>query len=180
MLAAGLGCSVVAVDLDEASIEALYAAAKAESRSILPLVVNLTQPVGDRSAREFPDVPSLSRIGGAKPLYPSPNTRLQCDMVLALAIIHHLALGQGLSFPRIAAIFGGLAKKYLCVEFVGLDDAMITGDRSFFPAYDASPGSFEWYSLDNFVAALRPVFPSVEIRPSHPGTRTMVVLSRGY
>lgn len=178
VLAARLGCNVVAVDLDEASIETLYAAAKRESLPILPLVVNLTQPVGDRAAREFPDEPSLSRIGGTEPLYPAPNTRIRCDMVLALAIIHHLALGQGLSFDRIAAIFGGLAKKYLCVEFVGLDDAMITSDRSFFPAYDASPESFDWYSLDNFVAALRPAFPSVEVRPSHPGTRTIVVLSR--
>jgi SAM-dependent methyltransferase len=178
ILAARLGANVVAVDLDEASIDALYATAKRESLSILPLVVNLAEPVADRAAFDFPDEPSLSKIGGNAPLYPSPTTRLRCDMVMALAIVHHLVLGQGLSFKSVASVFDSLAKKYLCVEFVAIDDPMITSDRAFFRAYDSAPNSFSWYSLENFVAALRPHFPSVEVRPSHPGTRTIVVFSR--
>ena len=178
VLAARLGCNVVAVDLDEASVDSLYATAKRDSLPILPLLTNLTAPVADRHAREFADEPSLSRIGGSAPLYPAPGSRLRCDMVLALALVHHLALGQGLSFKEIAAIFAGLSKKYLCVEFVGLNDAMITSDRPFFPPYNASPESFGWYTLENFVAALRGHFPSVEIRPSHPATRTILVLSK--
>ena len=178
VLAARLGASVVAVDLDEASVERLYAAAKRERLPILPLVSNLTAPVADRHALDFPDEPSLSRIGGDAPLYPAPNSRLQCEMVVALALVHHLVLGQGLTFERVAEIFSGLALKCVCVEFVAIDDRMITSDRPFFPNYNAAPESFGWYSLDNFIAALRKYFPSVEIRPSHPGTRTMVVLEK--
>jgi SAM-dependent methyltransferase len=178
VLAAKLGCSVVAVDLDEASIDSLYANAKRESLSILPLVVNLSQPLADRPALEFEDEPSLSHIGGSEPLYPAPTSRLQCDMVMALAVIHHLALGQGHSFDRIASMFANLGRKFLCAEFVSMDDPMITSDRSFFPAYDTAPNDFGWYSLDNFIAAVRRHFHSVEVRPSHPGTRTIVVFSR--
>ncbi|HUQ18268.1 MAG TPA: class I SAM-dependent methyltransferase [Gemmatimonadaceae bacterium] len=178
ILAARLGSKVVAVDLDEASIDSLYAAACRDSLPILPLVANLTQPLPDRPALEFPGEPSLSRIGGSEPLYPRPNARLQCDMVLALAVIHHLSLGQGLTFEQVSSIFSGLGRKYLCVEFVAIDDPMITSDRAFFPAYNAAPDSFGWYSLDNFISVVRRNFPGVEIRPSHPGTRTMVVFSR--
>jgi SAM-dependent methyltransferase len=178
VLAARLGASVVAVDLDEASVDRLYYTAKQEQLPILPLVANLIGPVSDRRAIEFPDEPSRSRIGGEAPLYPAPNSRLQCDMVLALALVHHIVLGQGLTFERVAEIFSGLARKCVCAEFVAIDDPMITSDRAFFPAYNSSPASFGWYSLDNFIAALRRYFPSVEIRPSYPGTRTMVVLTR--
>ncbi|MFN2601795.1 MAG: class I SAM-dependent methyltransferase [Gemmatimonadaceae bacterium] len=178
ILAARLGSRVVAVDLDEASIDSLYVTAREKGLPILPLVTNLTAPLPDRHALEFPDEPSRSRIGGDAPLYPAPNARLQCEMVLALAIVHHLALGQGLTFKRIAEVFAGLAKKCVCAEFVAIDDPMITSDRSFFPSYNSSPASFGWYSLDNFIAASRKYFPSVEIRPSHPGSRTIVVLSK--
>jgi SAM-dependent methyltransferase len=178
ILAAKLGCSVVAVDLDEASIDSLYATAKRDSLPILPLVVNLSRPLADRPALNFADEPSLSHIGGNDPLYPAPTARLQCDMVLALAVIHHLALGQGHSFDRIASMFSDLGRKFLCAEFVNVDDPMITSDRPFFPAYDASPSAFGWYTLENFISAVRRHFPSVEIRPSHPSTRTIAVFSR--
>ena len=178
ILAARLGSRVVAVDLDEACIDALYLTAKREALPILPLVVNLTAPAADRTAIEFPGEPSLSLIGGSDPLYPAPNGRLRCEMVMALALVHHLVLGQGLSFENVAAIFAGLAKKYLCVEFVALDDKMIVSDPPFFPAYLSSPDSFEWYSLENFIDALKPHFATIDVRPSHPDTRVMLVASK--
>jgi len=178
ILAARLGSNVVAVDLDEACIDALYLTAKRQELAILPLVVNLTAPAADRAAIEFPGEPSLSLIGGNEPLYPAPNGRLRCDMVMALALVHHLVLGQGLSFESVAAIFAGLSKKYLCAEFVELEDPMIVSDPPFFPAYNSSPDSFGRYSLDNFIAALRAHFPTIEVRPSYPDTRVMLVASK--
>jgi len=99
-------------------------------------------------------------------------------MVLALAIVHHLALGQSMSFDEIAAALGRLAKKYLCVEFVAIDDPMITSDPGFFPAYSASPGSFGWYDRENFVRALGAHFSTIELAPSHPQSRTLLICTR--
>jgi hypothetical protein len=161
-------------DLDEASIDSLYANAKRDSLPILPLVVNLSRRSqivprwNSTMSLRFPALAEKTRSILHQP------ARLQCDMVLALAVIHHLALGQGHSFDRIASIvFDPGQENIFCAEFVGIDDPMITSDRSFFPAYNSAPNDFGWYSLDNFIAAVRRHFPSVEIRPSHPGTERL-------
>jgi SAM-dependent methyltransferase len=177
-LAAMLGSSVVAVDLDEASIDRLYADARRQGLDVLPLVVNLTQPLPALHPKVFEHEPSLSLIGEDAPLVSPADERLQCEMVLALAILHHLALGQALSFDAIAGILGRLATKYLCVEFVNIDDAMITGDPAFFPAWNAARDSFGWYTRENFMAALGEHFRTVEILPSHPETRSLLICTK--
>jgi hypothetical protein len=178
MLAAKLGSSVVAVDLDEASIDRLFADARRERLEILPLVVNLVRPLPPLEAKVFADEPSLSLIGDTAPVISEPDSRLKCEMVLALALVHHLALGQGHPFDEIAAIFAKLSTKYLCVEFVDLRDQMITSDRAFFPAYNASPDSFTWYSKENFITALGWHFESIEEIPSYPESRTLLLCHR--
>lgn len=178
MLAAKLGSRVVAVDLDEASIDRLFADARRQNADILPLVANLVRPLPSLDAKVFPSEPSLSRISDGTSVITSPNERLRCEMVMALAIVHHLALGQSHPFDEIAKILGGLATKYLCVEFVDLNDHMITSDRGFFPAYNASPDLFTWYSRENFVTALGFEFDRIEEVPSHPETRTLLLCTR--
>lgn len=178
LLAAKLGSNVVGVDLDEACIDSLFAAAKRERLPVLPLVANLMAPPPDIFASTFENEPSLSKIGGEKPLYPSPEKRLQCEMVMALAIVHHLALGQGHSFDRIASTLSGLASRYLCVEFVQRDDKMVVDDPGFFPAMVKAPGSFDWYTVDGFVAALQRHFDEVQVLPSFPSTRLMLLCSK--
>lgn len=178
MLAANLGSSVVAVDLDEASIDRLFADARRERLDILPLVANLVRPLPPLHAKVFADEPSLSLIGETAPVISEPDSRLKCEMVLALALVHHLALGQGHPFDEIAAIFAKLSTKYLCVEFVDLRDQMIASDRAFFPAYNASPDSFTWYSKENFITALGWHFDSIEEIPSYPESRTLLLCHR--
>ncbi len=178
MLAAGLGSRVVGVDLDEACIDSLFDSASRRRLPVLPLVANLMSPLPDRFARVFPGEPSLSKIGGTSPLYPSAEKRLSCEMVLALALVHHLALGQGLTFERIAAIFAGLSTRYLCVEFVHLDDRMIVDDPAFFPAMHSSPRNFDWYSLEGFKAALGEYFQEIQVTASYPSTRVMLLCTK--
>jgi len=178
MLAAKLGCKVVAVDLDEACIDRLFHAARREGLPISPLVANLTAPLPELSARIYADEPSRSLIGSDAPLIRSPASRLRCDMVLALAVVHHLALGQSLSFSTIACILGDLADRHLCVEFVSMEDRMITGGSFFFPAYAAARDDFQWYTQENFVTALRGRFSVVEVLPSYPDSRTLLICSK--
>jgi SAM-dependent methyltransferase len=178
MLAAKLGSKVVAVDLDEASIDRLFADARREQADILPLVANLVRPLPEMRAKVFAGEPSLSLIGDGAPVVSAPDARLRCEMVMALAIVHHLALGQSHPFDEIANILGRLATKYLCVEFVDLNDPMITSDPGFFPAYSASRESFSWYSKENFVTALGFQFDRIEEIPSHPETRTLLLCGR--
>lgn len=178
MLAAGLGSSVVAVDLDEGSIDRLFKDARRQGFDILPLVANLTQPLPPLHPRIYENEPSLSLIGDGLPLVSAPNDRLQCEMVLALALVHHLTLGQGLTFAAVSAILSGLATRYLCVEFVELGDAMIAAEPTFFPAWNADQSGFAWYTREKFVDALKVHFKTVETVASHPGTRTLMVCTR--
>jgi hypothetical protein len=178
MLAASHGCSVVAVDLDEASIDRLYSTARREQLSVIPLVVNLAAPMPERFALTFENEPSLSAIGSNEPVVVSPVKRLRSDMTLALAIVHHLALGQGMTFEQIATLFHELSRDHVCVEFVAMDDRMITSEPEFFPAYNAARDNYSWYTRENFIAALQPHFPTVEVLPSHPETRSMLICSR--
>ena len=178
MLASKLGSAVVAVDLDEASIDRLFAEARRERLDVLPLVANLVRPLPALEPRVYENEPSRSLIGEAATLVSTPNDRLRCEMVLALAIVHHLALGQAHDFDEISTILGRLATKYLCVEFVDIRDTMITSDPGFFPAYNASRESFGWYSKENFITALKWHFDSIEEVPSHPESRTLLLCSR--
>jgi len=178
VLAANRGSSVVAVDIDEACIDRLHRRAERDSLPILSLVANLTPPLPELYAREYDDEPPQSRLGAGNPLIASPHARLQCDMVIALAVIHHVALGDGLAFTEIAAILGRLAKKYLCVEFVARDDPMVAKGRGFFAAYTAAPDTFSWYTEGNLTEALKRHFKTVERLPSHPESRTLLVCSK--
>lgn len=177
-LAATLGSRVVSVDLDEGSIDRLYRDAQRQQLDILPLVANLTQPLPELRPRIYEDEPSLSLIGDGPPLVSAPNERLQCEMVLALALVHHLVLGQAHNFEQVAAIFGGLSTKYLCVEFVGIDDPMVTGEPTFFPAYNSARDSYGWYTIENFITALRGQFAEVEVVPPHPVSRTLLICTK--
>jgi hypothetical protein len=175
MLAAKLGSAVVAVDLDEASIDRLFKDAKNQHLDILPLVANLVRPLPALAANVYENEPSLSLIGDSLPLISQPDSRLQCEMVMALAIVHHLSLGQSHSFEDIAAILARLGTEYLCVEFVDIDDEMITSDPGFFPAYNSNRSAFGWYSRENFMNALRAHYSSIEVVPSHPASRTLLI-----
>ena len=101
---------VVAVDNDEQTVDLLYRRLRADgNRKILPLVMDLTDPspsIGWRS-RERP-----SFLDRAKP-----------DVVLALALVHHLAIGANIPLPEVVSWLHSLGGR-LVVEFVGPDDPM--------------------------------------------------------
>ena len=99
-------------------------------------------------------------------------------MVLALALVHHLALGQGLSFNEIARRLSDFTKKYLLVEFVAREDQLIAGEPSFFPAFNADPRRFDWYTLDNFLQELRGYFRQVEITEPCAGSRVILICTK--
>lgn len=49
-----------------------------------------------------------------------PEERFQCDCVVALALTHHLILGQKFHIQAIAKRFASFTKKYLIIEFMPL------------------------------------------------------------
>lgn len=102
---------VVAADSDPATVEHLYRSLKAEDRqNILPLVLNLVNPSPDQ--------------GWAGRERQSLAARGKPDLVLCLALIHHMAISANIP---IAAFLAWLAElgTAVVIEFVGKDDPRV-------------------------------------------------------
>jgi SAM-dependent methyltransferase len=175
-LAAKRGARAVAFDIDESSADRLYRTAKAGGLDVLSLVMDLTRPTPEVAGIDYPDEPRR-QFEDAPVLLPA-TTRLNCDLVMALAIGHHLALGQNKSLTDIAGTLDRFAGRYLVMEFVDRTDELIVAEPEFFPAMHRNPAAFDWYTLANFEAELGRRFRTVERLPSHPESRTILLCAR--
>jgi SAM-dependent methyltransferase len=154
LLAADHADYVVAVDGDEMVIDHLYRRLRAEGRDrILPLVMNLVDPSGGIGWRNRERAPFVERV---KP-----------DAVLALALVHHLAIAANVPLPEVVSwlrSFGGR----LVVEFVHVDDPMVQRLLANKP-----PGLFDDYRREPFEALLAEHFAVDEQQTLPGGTRTL-------
>jgi SAM-dependent methyltransferase len=145
---------VVAVDGDEQTIDALYRSLRAEgNRTILPLVMDLTDPspaIGWRSQER------ASFLDRARP-----------DAVLALALVHHLAIGANVPLPEVVSWLHGFGGR-LVVEFVEPTDPMAQRLLANKPA-----GLFPDYRRDAFEELLAARFRVERQVTLTGGTRTL-------
>jgi hypothetical protein len=155
-LAVRHGGRAVAFDLDEPAVSKLYFDTRREDGAILPLVMNICHPTGWRGAP------------GALP-YPPAIERLKCEMVLALALTHHLTFKEKMSFAETTKALAVFAERWLLTEFIPAEDEIVRG-------YGAD--GLAWYTLDDFIATLKSEFRSVETLPSTPPGRVLLLCER--
>jgi SAM-dependent methyltransferase len=154
-IAAELGRRVVAWDVDPAATERHYRLNRRDgTEGILPLVLDLANPS-----------PALGWAGEERR---SLEQRSNADVVLALALVHHLAIGRNVPLDRIAAYLARLAPG-LVIEFVPKEDSMVrkllATREDVFPAY----------TIDGFRDSFGSLF---EIAEQAPITGTARVLFR--
>ncbi len=111
-IAADLGRRVVAWDARSRprSSATTGASGTRGATAILPLLVDLADP--------------SPAVGWALEERRSIVERADADVVLALALVHHLAIGRNVPLPRIADFLATLAP-HLIIEWVGRDDSMV-------------------------------------------------------
>ncbi|TAK12981.1 MAG: SAM-dependent methyltransferase [Anaerolineae bacterium] len=144
-LAAGLGIPTLAWDIDPAAVEKGYRQVRADKgTNILPLLLDLTNPS-----------PSL---GWANAERDALATRGPAGALLALALVHHLAIGNNLPLGHIATFFASLAP-VLIIEFVPKEDSQV--QRLLASREDIFPD----YTQAGFEAAFSSVY---HIRANHP------------
>lgn len=103
--------SVVAFDIDPAAVEKNYIELKRNKvTNILPLVQDLTNPS-----------PGLGWAGAERD---SLETRGPADLVMALALIHHLRIGNNVPLSMVAEFFANLGSS-LIIEFVPKTDSQV-------------------------------------------------------
>lgn len=110
-IAAGLGMQAACLDDDVVAVERNYIELKKSGETkLLPLVIDLTNP--------------SSSMGWAHRERMSLADRGPVDTVMALALVHHLAIAGNLPLGDIADYFAKLGK-HLIIEFVPKPDSMV-------------------------------------------------------
>jgi hypothetical protein len=157
-LAADGGYRVVAWDQDAGSVERHWLRVRggADPR-ILPLIGDLANP--------------SPAIGWALEERASFLDRDQPDVLLALALVHHLAIGNNVPLPAVARLFARLAP-HAIVEFVPKEDPMTRRLLA------ARRDIFEHYSVDGFRDAFGGPFEMVRETPITDSPRTLFLLRR--
>jgi SAM-dependent methyltransferase len=153
-LAAERAAYVVAVDGDEVVMDGLFRRLRSEgNENILPLVMNLVDPSGGLGWRNRERAPFVERV--------------RPDVVLALALVHHVAIAANVPLPEVVSwlrSFGGR----VVVEFVDIDDVQVKRLLANKP-----PGLFDDYGREAFERLLAEHFLVHEQLRLPNGTRTL-------
>ncbi len=122
---------VLAIDSDSRCINNLYQLVKREQlKNIVPLIIDFSNP--------------SPAIGFSNTERSSFGQRAKADLVLALALIHHLVISKNIPLPDLAEHFADMAPQ-LIIEFVPKEDEkvkqLLSGRTDIFNTYDVA--SFE-------------------------------------
>lgn len=156
-LACERGIFTVAADVDPVAVEFNYRRVKERGEeNLLPLLLDLTNPSPD--------------LGWAHAERASLLARGPADLVLALALVHHLAIGNNVPLTRVAEFFAA-AGRLLAVEFVPKTDSQV--QRLLATRADVFPD----YTKDGFEAAFAATHETLDTAPI-PGTERTLYLMR--
>jgi len=152
-IAAERSASVVAMDADHLAVDKLYRALKAEHvPNILPLVVNVTDPSPNLGWRNL----ERKRI----------NERGRPDLVLALALIHHVVIGGNIPLAEFVQWLRDLGGE-LVIEFVTRQDPMVA------TLLRNKDDHYSDYTEESFERELSARFKIARRQPLGSGTRIM-------
>ncbi len=112
LFAADAGSEVVAIDYDPVVVGHLWRRARAAGKNVLPLVVDLSRPTPSVGWRNEESKSFLDRAEG------------QFDMILLLAVVHHLLVTERVPLNEIFKQLDRLTSHAAIVEFVGPEDSM--------------------------------------------------------
>lgn len=150
---------VIAFDIDYAAIEKGYRhlVKKEKMENILPLFSDLTNPVPP--------------IGWENKERMSLFERGPVDLVMGLALIHHLAISHNLPFSYISSCFARLGA-YVIIEFVDKKDSqvqiLLQNRKDIFPDY----------TKEQFEKAFQKDFKIIKSVPIRDSKRTLYLMQK--
>jgi ribosomal protein L11 methylase PrmA len=151
------GCLTIAFDLDPAAVERNYRECERErDLPLTPLVMDLRNPSTD--------------LGWAGRERRSLASRGPADMVLALALLHHLAIGSNVPLDLVAAYLARLGR-HVVLEFAEKKDSQV--QRLLATREDVFPD----YCREGLERALDPAFRVLESVPLVDSERRLYLLA---
>lgn len=158
LLATAAGKSVVCADAEHRAVERLYRQIKEQNISnVLPLCIDFTNPS-----------PALGVNNRERPSF---FERAASDVALALAVVHHLAIGKNVPFSLIAALCAKLCET-LIVEFVAKEDEKVQ------LLLQSKKDVYDWYNEENFLAAFSKRFRVIESKELTSSRRTLYLMKK--
>lgn len=154
-IAARLNRRVVSFDSDQPRVTRLYYDVRTAQLPILPLVMDFADPTPARGLFGHWAIAATDRF--------------RCDLVIALNLVHDMVFRKLLDFAHIAGGLGLLSKRRLVVEFVYPEDAEL---------HNSATNTCAWYTLDNFMDALRREFRTVAIMSPSGDARPLLVCEK--
>lgn len=158
VLAAELGAYTLAFDIDPVAVGRNYNHRnETNDDRLLPLVQDCTNP--------------SAAVGWLGRERESLFERGPADVVMALAIIHHLAIGRNVPLERVAEFLSEIGR-YVIIEFVPKEDSkvqiLLASRKDIFAEYDA----------DHFESAMGMYFNLVEKKPIQHSKRTLYLYKK--
>ena len=144
----------LATDIDPYAIDDAYVM---HDPYLLPLIIDLANPT--------------PAIGWENQERHSFLKRVSVDLVLALALIHHLAIGYNLPMERIAELFAK-AGTYLIIEFVPKKDSKVQQLLS------TRIDIFDQYTQAGFEKAFMHYFEIIEYQKINQSERIIYIMKR--
>jgi len=155
-IASGHNAQTVAWDIDPAAVEKNYLQCReTNEKCLLPLLGDLTNPSPD--------------LGWALRERQSILRRGPVDLVMALALIHHLAIGNNVPLGRVASFLASIGK-WVIVEFVPKSDSQVR--RLLATREDIFVG----YTQEQFESDFGPYFSCVAQLPVPDSERTLYLM----
>ena len=112
LIAAEAGAQVVALDSDGGAVDALWRSAAEQKRTITAMVANIARPTPAAGWGNREQLSLLDRLIG------------KFDLVLMLAVIHHLILREQVPLRLIGELCAKLTRRWLVLEWVPPSDPM--------------------------------------------------------
>ncbi len=155
LLAESSGAKVVSVDSSSACIDSLYTMSKSKNLRITPIVSDIAF--------------STSSHGFMGCEYLGLDKRVKCEMVLFLAVMHHIHITSKQSFARIASMLSNYSAKYLIFEFVSADDENIAL---------ISRNKHHYYTFQEVFDEINKHFKRIEVVDSDRKTRKLMLCEK--
>ncbi len=157
-IAAENGAFVLSFDNDMGALEKNYLEiVRGQETNILPLFLDLTNPT--------------AALGWANRERLSLIQRGPCDTILALALIHHLAIAQNIPLNNIASLFSQLCK-HLVIEFIPKEDSQV--ERLLMNRIDIFPD----YTKESFEKVFKEYFKIIKVYPLKESKRTLYLMEK--
>jgi ribosomal protein L11 methylase PrmA len=146
----------ISADFDHYSINKLYNELKRTgNRNIHPLVMDVSNP--------------SPAIGVNNEERTSFLQRTETDMVMALALIHHLCIGKNIPFEDIVKTFRKLGKA-LIIEFVPKEDEKVR------QMLQQKKDIYDWYTEEAFLSAFSGAYKIIDSKEIGTSKRVLYLM----